>query len=181
MTPDASKIWIITGPCQVGKTRFCSFLVEQAKNQGLDIAGVLCPPIYENQQKTTITIINFKTQECKILAKVRTSENEGVYTDHWVFDEEVLSWGNQVLAETKNCDLLLVDELGPLEFNRGQGWQNGLQAIDQGDFQITAVVIRPSLVQTAVHRWPNAQVLEIPTGLVLEETKILIEKILHSN
>lgn len=100
-------------------------------------------------------------------------------TERWVFNEDVLTWGNQVLADTDGCDLLLVDELGPLEFNRGQGWQNGLQAIDKGEYKIAVVVIRPALVETAVKRWPHAHVMEIPPSLADEDMQLLINKILQ--
>lgn len=179
MTAKDSKKWIITGPCQVGKTRFCSHLIQQAQSQDLQIAGLICPPVYIGQQKTTITIENLKTQQNRNLATARTSETQGLLTERWVFDEDVLAWGNQVLAETEGCDLLLVDELGPLEFNRGLGWQNGLHAIDKGEYQIAVVVIRPALVETAVKRWPQAQVVEIPSGLTDENMQQLITNILH--
>lgn len=178
MTVKESKLWIITGPCQVGKTHFCSCLIEQALAKGLKLAGVICPPVYEEQQKSAISIEDLKTNDQRLLAKKRTSETEGVFTERWVFDEVALTWGNQVLADTAGCDFLLVDELGPLEFNRGQGWQNGLKAIDQGDYKIGVVVIRPVLVETAVKRWPHAQVIEIPAGLELESMNALTSKIL---
>lgn len=179
MTPNELKIWIITGPCQVGKTRFCSHLINQAQIQNLTIAGVICPPVFEEQQKTAITIEDLKTHDRKTLAIKRTTETEGLLTERWAFDEEVLTWGNQVLADTAGCDLLLVDELGPLEFNRGQGWQNGLHAIDKGEYQIAVVVIRPALVETAVKRWPQAQIVEIPSGLTDENMLLLIKNILQ--
>ena len=179
MTPKESKIWIITGPCQVGKTRFCSHLIQQAQTQELRLAGLICPPCYDAQQKTAITIENLMTQEHRKLAILRTSETQGLLTERWAFDEEALAWGNQVLAKTGGCDLLLVDELGPLEFNRGQGWQNGLLAIDYGEYKIAVVVIRPVLVGTAVKRWPHAQVVEIPSGLNDETMQLLINNILR--
>ncbi|MBA4383846.1 MAG: hypothetical protein C0410_03860 [Anaerolinea sp.] len=179
MMPNESKIWIVTGLCQVGKTRFCSHLIQQAQNQSLQAAGLICPPVYNDQQKNGITIENLKTGECKTLAIARTSETQGLLTERWVFDEDVLAWGNHVLAETEGCDLLLVDELGPLEFNRGLGWQNGLHAIDKGDYKIAVVVIRPVLVETAVKRWPQAKAVEIPSGLTDENMQLLITNILH--
>jgi len=179
MTPKESKLWIITGSCQVGKTRFCSHLIDQAHVQSLKLAGVICPPVFEEQLKTAITIEDLKLHNRKILATKRTTETEGLLTDRWVFDEDVLAWGNHVLADTEGCDLLLVDELGPLEFSRGQGWQNGLHAIDNGEYKIAVVVIRPVLVDTAVKRWSHAQVVEIPSGLTDENMQLLITNILQ--
>jgi nucleoside-triphosphatase len=180
MTPEKSNIWIITGPFQVGKTHFCNNLVKVAQARGFKIAGVVCPPVFEEQIKTAITIEDLKTHETKTLATKRTTGSEGLLTEHWAFDEEVLKWGNHVLAVTEDCDVLLIDELGPLEFNRGQGWQNGLQAIDKGEYKIALVVIRPALVETAIERWPNAKIIELSNRLEPEEIKTLIEEILSS-
>ena len=37
-------------------------------------------------------------------------------------DAEVLAWGTRILQQATPCDLLVVDELGPLKFERGEGW-----------------------------------------------------------
>lgn len=59
------------------------------------------------------------------------------------------------------CDLLIVDELGPLEFNRGEGWIAGLTAVDSGSYQSALVVIRPSLLKMAYQRWEVSQVFDL--------------------
>jgi hypothetical protein len=65
------------------------------------------------------------------------------------------------LAHSTPCDVLIVDELGVLEFERHQGWLAGLSAIDSGDYQLGLVVIRPELLQQAQQRWSSARVIEI--------------------
>jgi nucleoside-triphosphatase THEP1 len=178
MSQKASRIWIITGHLLAGKTHFCTQLINQAKAEGLFVAGLICPPLFTGQQKTGILVEDLKNNVQKTLATLRTNETDGLLTDHWVFDEEVLAWGNQVLADTGGCDLLLVDELGPLEFEWQKGWQNGLHAIDKSDYKIAVVVIRPALVDRALGRWPHAQVIEIAPELTPEKTKILVKNIL---
>ncbi|MHB8088666.1 MAG: nucleoside-triphosphatase [Anaerolineaceae bacterium] len=178
MSIKESTIWIITGPFQVGKTYFCNNLINQARARGYKLAGMFCPPVFVNQVKTAITIEDLQTHERKTLATKRTTETRGLLTDHWVFDEEVMLWANQSLANANNCDILLIDELGPLEFNRGQGWQNGLLAIENGDYKIAVVIIRPVLVETALKRWPKAKVFELSARLTEVETSNQIEKIL---
>lgn len=180
MTSNNSKIWIITGPFQVGKTHFCNSLLNQAQARGLKLAGVICPPIFEEQIKTAISIEDLTSHERKTLATKRTTETDGLLTEHWAFDEEVMTWGNSILAETSGCDLLLVDELGPLEFTRGLGWQNGLHAIDNGEYKAAVVVIRPALVETALKRWPNAILVEFQARLRTDEIDQIVETILAS-
>lgn len=173
------KIWIITGPRGVGKTRFCSHLAEEAQKSGCVIAGLICPPGYEEKEKTTIHIQDLSSGKKAVLARVRTAETKELHTDHWIFDQKVMTWGNEVLGTIQGCDLLVVDELGPLEFSRGEGWQNGLTAIDSGFFNTCAVVIRPELLQEACNRWPTARVMEIPSGLDEKTENKLIQTILN--
>ena len=58
-----------------------------------------------------------------------------------------MDWGNQTLNTSTPCDVLVVDELGPLEFERGIGLQNGFTAIDSRNFDFALVVIRPITVR----------------------------------
>jgi hypothetical protein len=61
-----------------------------------------------------------------------------------------------VRAQAVPCGLLVVDELGPLEFERAQGWLSGLTALDSGEYELGLVVIRPELMGAALARWPEA-------------------------
>ena len=60
-----------------------------------------------------------------------------------------MDWGNRVLASSLPCDLLLIDELGPLEFNLGLGWVSALDLIQSGQYRQALVVIRPELLAKA--------------------------------
>ena len=39
-----------------------------------------------------------------------------------------------------------MDEIGPLELDRGRGWVNALDVLCAGQFGLAVVVVRPSLV-----------------------------------
>jgi hypothetical protein len=75
-----------------------------------------------------------------------------------------MAWGNDVLGAATPCDLLIVDELGPLEFERNRGWTDGLAAVDSGDYRHALVVVRPQLLPAARARWPHAQVVDVGLG-----------------
>ena len=144
-----------------GKTTFCQALVDLARSAGWEVAGVLSPPILVNGQKIGIDIVDLSTNQSKRLANTIDRGGDGTKTNRWAFDDEALSWGNQVLGNIPPCDLLVVDELGPLEFERGEGWLNGLLAVSDGDYRLVLVVIRPELVGKALELWPDAEVLEM--------------------
>ena len=178
MNDRSPKTWIITGARETGKTRFCSHLIEKARSKDLDIAGLLSPPVFVNGVKTAIEVEDLRTGERKILARSRQDDLANIQTKRWSFDSEALNWGNDRLAEATPCDLLVVDELGLLEFERGGGWQNGITAIHSSKFQLAVVVIRPELIAKARVTFENAQVMDIPPHLDAINEQVMRELIL---
>jgi len=71
-------------------------------------------------------------------------------------DPKVLLWGDDVLAHATPCDLLVVDELGPLELEQGWGWQQAFTVLHEGNFALAVVVVRPELVIQAQLRLPES-------------------------
>ena len=63
------------------------------------------------------------------------------------FDPEVFERGARVLAHATPCDLLVVDELGPVELLGGRGWANALEVLRRGNFGTALVVCRPELLE----------------------------------
>ncbi|MCX6056078.1 MAG: hypothetical protein NTZ74_14415 [Chloroflexi bacterium] len=180
MTDLSGRIWLITGPREVGKTRFCTHLVTEAQKRGLKIAGVLSPPRWVDGQKTAIEIINLSNQEQWVLATRRVGDESGMGTEHWVFDPEVTEWGNQVLSHPHGCDLLIIDELGPLELLHGAGWQKAFSTINDRKYQVAVVVIRPELLEKGLGRWPEARILKIDPEMDERSESALIEQVIDS-
>jgi nucleoside-triphosphatase THEP1 len=67
----------------------------------------------------------------------------------WYFNLRTLEWGNQVLEISLPCDLLIVDELGPLELTHQMGWRAALDILPLSGYRLALVVIRPELQATA--------------------------------
>ncbi len=158
----AGKIILITGPIGAGKTSVCLAAVRWAGERGWQAAGLISPPVFEQGVKVGIDAVDLRGGERRRLAWRRTGGDDArIATPGWVFDPETLRWGNRALAEALPCDLLVVDELGPLEFERGQGWLEGLNALDSRRYRLGLATIRPELLETARSRWPDAAVEEI--------------------
>lgn len=154
---------ILTGLPGSGKSTLCQTVIQHARAFKFDIKGVLSPPIFESGEKTAIDLIDLSTGERVRLANLRrggTKDTE-ITTQRWAFDPTVMEKGEVILASSTPCELLVIDELGPLEFERKMGWQTGLAAADSGDFRSALLVIRPRLLEYALQRWPDAQSLEI--------------------
>jgi nucleoside-triphosphatase THEP1 len=155
------SLYLITGVQGSGKTTFCQALVDSAVSDGRSIAGVISPPVMVEGRKVGIDIVDLCTKQRRRLANTIDRGGNGPKTIRWAFNGKALAWGNQVLGNIPACDLLVIDELGPLEFERGEGWMHGFTAVDDGDFTLAVVVIRPDLVDKALEKWPYANILEI--------------------
>ena len=79
----------------------------------------------------------------------------------WLFDPRTLDWANQVVVDAPPCDVLIVDELGPLEFRHGEGLRAAFGVILQGQYRLAVVVVRPELVEAARSHWRWGKVLTI--------------------
>lgn len=153
------QLIFVTGLSGAGKTTWCKQLVKAARDNGYKVEGILSPGIYDGIKKTGIEVVDLGSGERKQLARLREGGRSEISTPRWVFDPQSLEWANQRLENASESDLLIIDELGPLEFLRNEGLLAGMARIDRGEFQVACVVVRSSLLQKAVERWPNAQVI----------------------
>jgi len=155
------NVILLTGQRGSGKTTLCSQAAETARQSNRHAGGVLSPAVFEKGHKTAIDVINLASGRRGKLARLRKSGDEGILTSHWTFDVQTLEWGNASLKEAVPCDLLVMDELGPLELVRGQGLTAGLEAVDSRLFTLALVVIRPELLEVARKRWQHGRVVTI--------------------
>lgn len=161
------SVYLLTAPSGAGKTTFCRALADQARAEGWDVAGILCPPVFDAGVKTGILVQDLRTNETQHLAIAASTLNLEPSTfniplGQWLFSPAPLAWGNQVLQTTLPCDLLIIDELGPLEFFRGAGWQTALEILPRGEYKAAVVIVRPGLLQNALDLVGEAEVIPFP-------------------
>lgn len=150
----ARHVILLTGDKGVGKSTVCQQVAARARAAGYAVAGVLSPPeVAPDGGKVGIWVEDARTGARRRLA-VATHLRRGlpVETTHWSFNEDVLQWGAEVIAQATPCDLLLIDELGPLELERGAGWTAAFDVLRGGDYRWAVVVVRPSLCAPLRHR-----------------------------
>jgi nucleoside-triphosphatase len=168
---------VVTGARGAGKTSLCRRLVGLARERGWSIAGVLSYARFEGVQKVGIEAENLATGERRLLAVPRTGARSEAQPSGWIFDAEALEWGGEILAHAGGADLLVVDELGPLEFDQGRGWISGLSALDRGDYRVALAVIRPKLLARARDRWVGAKMVKIDAvgemGKIADQLRVL--------
>jgi len=139
------RLVILSGPRGSGKTMACRRLIALARGRGLDCAGIVSPARFEGTRKVGIDLLDVRSGECRPLAEA-DSEPAPLRTLAYRFDVSAIEWGAAVLNAACPCDVLFVDELGPLELIRGQGWVNALDVLKAGQFKLAVAVVRPELV-----------------------------------
>ncbi|HNT23905.1 MAG TPA: nucleoside-triphosphatase [Anaerolineales bacterium] len=161
-------LFLVTGGRGSGKTSWCIELLRQARSVGIEPVGLVSPAVFEHGTKAGIDLVCVATGERRNLAVRRqpavpgsAAQQAGWHKFDWQFFPDVLAWGNQVLDTLPPGELLILDELGPLEFFEQVGFTAGLEQITRQAFKITCVVIRPTLLEQALGRWPWAKIITI--------------------
>ena len=169
---EKTTLLLLTGPTGSGKTSLCLQLAEQARAKGQAVGGLLSPPVFTGGRKAGIALVNLATGERCRLASLRGPEasTSNVSGDEvvsypeisdWQFHLAALNWGNRILQNLTPCDVLILDELGPLEFQRGEGFQAAFRLITARQYGLACVVVRPDLISQAQGRWPWGRVVDI--------------------
>jgi nucleoside-triphosphatase THEP1 len=142
--PDA-RIAILTGERGSGKTTTCLDLLARARRLGLDCAGLVSPGRLENGLRVGQDVADIRTGERRRFSFEDGAPAEWTTGSHR-FERRVAAWASRRLDSACPCDLLVVDEIGPLELRDGRGWPNAIHVLKWGDYGLGVVVVRPSLV-----------------------------------
>jgi nucleoside-triphosphatase THEP1 len=142
-----TRVVVLTGERGVGKTHLCQAVVEQAGKIGFRCAGVLSRAVFDGEEKAAITLVDVATSAERTLAVADDTPGE-LRWGRYRFVPSTLEWGSDLLTGATPCDLLIVDELGPLELTLGLGLEAALDVLDEGAFSLALVVVRPELLDT---------------------------------
>lgn len=140
----SGHVLVVTGDRRSGKTTACGEAVERARLLGLDCAGLLSPARLESGKRIGSDVLDVRTGERRHLTNL-VPDASGRRFRHR-FDPAGLAWGNERLGHACPAELLVVDELGPLELRFHQGWTSGLDILRPGAFGLAIVVVRPALL-----------------------------------
>ena len=174
------NIYVITGAIQTGKTTWIARMLEQAAQRGQQVSGVLAPAVFEDGVKTGIDSLLLPSGECFELAR-KNPAFEQLHKDAagassadpeaaaarrvrlaWGMSDAALARINAHFRSLRSAGfghLMVVDEFGPLEFNGGQGYTEGMAVMDEGLPANALLVLRPALLDAARQRWGDFETL----------------------
>ncbi len=146
-------IVILSGESGCGKTTLCTRIVAMTRARGLAVAGVVTPPRLTDGGKVGLDVEDIRSGQRRPLAEAYAESHPsiagaaaGPRMGSWQFYADGLAWGAMLLRLATPCDLLVIDELGPLELLQGQGWTVGLEILRGSHYRMALVTVRPGLL-----------------------------------
>lgn len=140
-------VGLLTGPVGVGKTTVAERVVGLARRQGLVCGGLLAPAMMNAcGQKAGIWGVDIRGGKRRILART-DRDLGGPAVGPYSFDEAALAWATGVVdSAVGTCELLVVDEIGRLELERGLGLAPILPRLAAGQAPRSLVLVRDYLL-----------------------------------
>ncbi len=149
---ECGTILLVSGWRKVGKTTLLLTLRAAAHEAGLRVGGFLSVARVEDGAKTGIDLLDAATGDVVPLADYHddtSGADDSPRTRHYVFNPAALDVGLRYAAAGQAADMFFVDELGPLELERGEGWAAVIDMVAARAFGVALVVVRPELVAAA--------------------------------
>ena len=158
---DIHGIWLISGDRQVGKTTWCSLVAHQAQTAGWRVGGLITPAVFTGGVKIGFDLVDLQSGSRRRFGVSGDIHPDWIKIGNWRIDPQILAWANLQLKQCRGCDLLILDELGPLELKKNQGFLEGMRLLDNQLIPTAFVVVRPDLIPLAQKRWSQTSVIDI--------------------
>ena len=142
---------LLIGDRQAGKTTTCRRLADSAHACGLTVGGIIAPAVFEQGRCAGYDVVDLATGRSTRLAVIGTGGVEHVGCFNFLADG--LALGKTALehaAQTPH-DLVIVDEVGPLEL-AGGGWSAQLDPLVERA-RLTLFTVRRSLITEVARGW----------------------------
>jgi nucleoside-triphosphatase THEP1 len=148
-----NKIIILTGERGSGKTTLLIKLVEEFQKQNRIMGGILSPVVMHDSVRIGYDVINVQTGNRTALCRNNLEPSEPSIGD-LNFLENGIRFGNDAiqLSSSSNCELIVVDEVGPLELD-GKVWAQAIDRLMNLSSCPVLFVIREHLIEKVKSRW----------------------------
>jgi nucleoside-triphosphatase THEP1 len=146
---------VLTGPVHSGKTSLLKKIVHELEASGMNIEGFLSIAVQQNREFTGYDL--FSIREKMTLPFLRkTGQKEWMRVGPYFFLPKGLREANRIILNPEPKDVLIVDEIGPLEL-AGQGlWPAFTQAVQDSRFSILCVA-RKTIISDFLKSIPATQ------------------------
>lgn len=139
------KIVLVVGRKNSGKTTYLQQVLRRARQCGLKVGGILSPGKWEKNTQKEYSIVDVRTGRQIRLAWLANGQSSSIRAGAYAFSRRAFQVANQVLRESRNAEVVVVDEYGLLEKN-GSGFRPALKYLLENYSGILFIALRPSLL-----------------------------------
>jgi nucleoside-triphosphatase THEP1 len=156
----APAIGLVVGEIGAGKTTLCLRVAGQARAQGWRVGGIVTRPLLApSGSRTALLAEDLWTGEEQLLASLERDLG-GPGCGRHSFAAEAFAWACRAVeaALTGGADLIILDEVGPLELAAGAGFAPVLSALLQAPCA-RLLVVRRGWWKALAERLPSAPLI----------------------
>ncbi len=151
-----------TGQKHSGKTTQAGALVQTARGDGFDVAGLLAPSILLGGKLVGYDVVDLQQGTRAPLAR---RKRDGGAVGRFTFLAAGLELGRTALGREsiKSADLIVVDEFGPWELDGG-GWRKNVDELLGADKGLVLLIVRDQLVGLVQKVYSYVPAITLPAG-----------------
>ncbi len=159
MEQSRPPVFVITGKINEGKTALAAEIVRLLKDQRLQIHGVLSRGNADNASRNAYFARDINSGKQELLCSDQPIGKEK-QTSRFYFSETGITMGRQAIIHSieANADLVVIDELGPMEIN-DLGWAPAVSYLMDNSKLPHLWVVREHLVKIMLRKWNVGKVL----------------------
>ena len=138
-------IYILTGSIHSGKTGFLKGVIQDLQERGRKIAGFLSMSIWDGDVCKGYDLHDLSTNATHPFIR-KIGDDNWQRIGNYLFIPETLERAKDILQKTRDADLLVVDEVGPLELS-GKGLWPVLEDVIGSSSVNYLLVVRENILE----------------------------------
>jgi len=144
------QIVLVVGSRNSGKTAYLHLLKNRIQEQEECVGGVVSEAELRDGEKWRYWLRDIRTGKRLLLATRYDSSPGKLQVGRFRFEPETFRWAEGVFRQSLDCDVLFLDEYGPLEA-RGEGFRHVLEFLLKNYRGILVITLRPSLFEHLIN------------------------------
>lgn len=157
-------VFILTGKINQGKTSITREVVSELKKKSLTVSGFLTFGNTNDSKRNAYFIRDINTNREEYLCSTQIDKQKTNY-GRFYFEEKGIRAGRKIIDQslTTPADLLVIDELGPMEINN-QGWAPAIEEVVKQNSTAQFWVVREKLVKPMMRKWNMGDIIVFELG-----------------
>jgi len=135
-----ARINIITGEKHSGKTTFLLRKVQELRENGSEVLGVVSRGTFVGGRRHSFFVQDIETKEERLLMSSESVKNAEKIGRFYI-QQSAFDWGTKLLQKAINsdCKIIVLDEIGRSELE-GKAWADSLSELINSDKELYLVV-----------------------------------------